>query len=137
MVCVTPLGSSSSEHDWSKIQSHLKGVWNNSSLALDTDSLYNEIMDISKSRVGPTSIKEVSTAFFSAVHEFTSSSSWTTLLMIGGIKVSLFLLVLFHILIYIKQVKYLITTLIISVHTLELKRERGDTRSGMDAEGTV
>lgn len=136
MVCVTPLGSSSSEHDWSKIQSHLKGVWNNSSLALDTDSLYNEIMDISKSRVGPASIKEVSAAFFSAVHEFTSSSSWTTLL-IGGIKVSLFLLVLFHILIYIKQVKHLITTLIISVHTLELKRERGDTRSGMAAEGTV
>lgn len=136
MVCVTPLGSSSSEHDWSKIQSHLKGVWNNSSLALDTDSLYNEIMDISKSRVGPTSIKEVSAAFFSAIHEF-NSSSWTTLLMIGGIKVSLFLLVLFHILIYIKQVKHLITTFIISVHTLELKRERGDTRSGMAAEGTV
>lgn len=44
-VCVTPLEYNTSEHGWSKIQSHLKGLWNNSDLGLDKNSLHPKIMD--------------------------------------------------------------------------------------------
>ena len=48
-------------------------------------------MDISNSRVGSTSIEELSAACASTVHEFTSPFSWMTLLINGGITVGLFL----------------------------------------------
>ena len=57
------------------------------------DSLHHGIMDINDSRARSTSIEEVSAAFASAVHEFTSS--WMTLLINGGTEVGLSLLVLF------------------------------------------
>ena len=69
------------------------GRWNNSKLALDMGALHHKIKDIGTSRVGSTSIEEVSAAFASAVHEFTSS--WMTLLINGGTEVGLSLLVLF------------------------------------------
>ena len=57
-VCVTPLEYDTSEHHWSKIQSHLNGLWNNSNWALDVDSLHYKIMDLSNCRVESTSIEE-------------------------------------------------------------------------------
>jgi hypothetical protein len=61
-------------------------------------------MDISNYRMGSISTEEVSAAFASGVLEFTSSSSWITLLINGGIIVHLFLLVLFLLPVYIKPV---------------------------------
>jgi hypothetical protein len=48
------------------------GLWNNSNLALDMGALHHKIKDIGTSRVGSTSVEEVSAAFASAVHDFTS-----------------------------------------------------------------
>lgn len=92
-VCVTPLEYNTSEHDWYKIQFHLKGLWDNSNLSLDVDCLHHKIMGISNSIMGPTSIEKMSAA--SAVCEYTLSSSWMTLMINGRVAVSLFLLICF------------------------------------------
>ena len=74
-------------------------------MSIDIDNLLRRIVEIGESNTGSISVEKGSGTLASVVLKHVSSSSWTTLLINGGIDLGLFLLVLFLFLVFIKPIQ--------------------------------
>ena len=129
-ICVTPLPYNGSEMSWEQIQAHIHGVWNNSQLAIDMDTLHSQISAISHSRLKSSSAAELADYFSNSIINFVKDNSLWNLLINLGIIIGLVILLLFLLPFIFKRLGSAIRTAQREIYTLHLYYSKGrDVRS--------
>ena len=82
-ICVTPLEANNTTQ-WSEVQNHLKGIWNNTNLAPDILALQQKIKDISQAHLSVTPDVNLALDIFGNIKKtITNSTFFNTILQFG------------------------------------------------------
>lgn len=60
---------------WDNVKNHLPGVWNNSNVSFDVDSLQREIKDNSLAHVPSSNASEVVNSFLATLQKYASTTA--------------------------------------------------------------
>ncbi|XP_070313017.1 endogenous retrovirus group K member 25 Env polyprotein-like [Odocoileus virginianus] len=70
-ICVTPLKVNETDYNWERIQNHISGVWNSSSISLDLERLHQQIANVKDAKLDFT-VVETAHDFFNQLSSFIS-----------------------------------------------------------------
>lgn len=126
-ICVTPLQADNNTQ-WSEVQNHLKGIWNNTDIAPDISALQQKIKGISQAHLSVAPDSNLAMDIFKNIKSTIFNSTFFNTILQFGLIGLCFLILIFCLPVILRVITKLFKRLKVQEGLFSLQNKKGELR---------